>query len=191
MTSMSIDGESLRQLVVDARGGDPAAAERLVRQHQGWVRSAVYAATGRADLLDDIAQQVWARAWEQLDRLENPCRLRPWLYAIARNTAIDMSAAQRRRDGLTASLGDGVVPADRRRDNPAKAAAGNELRETLLWAVQALPAIYREPFVLRHLQDWSYAEIGDVLGLSVETVETRLVRARRLMREMLVGKVEL
>ena len=56
---------------------------------------------------------------------------------------------------------------------------------------ELLPAIYREPFVLRHLEDWSYAEIGEVLGLSVDTVETRLVRARRLLREMLQGKVEL
>jgi RNA polymerase sigma-70 factor (ECF subfamily) len=56
--------------------------------------------------------------------------------------------------------------------------------------VQSLPALYREPFVLRHLQDWSYAEIGEVLGLTTETVETRLVRARRMLREMLQGKVE-
>jgi RNA polymerase sigma-70 factor (ECF subfamily) len=53
-----------------------------------------------------------------------------------------------------------------------------------------LPAIYREPFALRHLEGWTYAEIGTVLDLPLETVETRLVRARRLLREMLSGKVD-
>ena len=84
-----------------------------------------------------------------------------------------------------------VEPAHRDIDSALAAAAGNELEATLLQAVQALPVIYREPFVLRHLEDWSYAEIGEVLGLSVDTVETRLVRARRLLRESLQGKIEL
>lgn len=67
---------------------------------------------------------------------------------------------------------------------------GNETHRTLLGAIEALPAIYREPFALRHLEDWSYARIGEALGLPVETVETRLVRARRLLRESLKGKIE-
>jgi RNA polymerase sigma-70 factor (ECF subfamily) len=189
MTSMSIDGESLRQLVAEARQGDRAAADRLVREHASWVRSAIYAVTGRADLVEDVAQQVWTRAWEQLGTLEDPRRLRAWLYTIARNTAIDASIARRRQRELAATL-DGQAVCDRRGRGPFGAAAGDELHETLLRAVQALPAIYREPFVLRHLEGWNYAEIGETLGLPVESVETRLVRARRLLREMLQGKVE-
>jgi len=73
--------------------------------------------------------------------------------------------------------------------SPPAAVAARETRATLLQAVQALPAPYREPFVLRHLEDWSYAQIADVLGLTAEAVETRLVRARRLLRDMLAGKV--
>ena len=67
---------------------------------------------------------------------------------------------------------------------------GGELRAELLQAIEALPALYREPFVLRHLEDWSYAQIGELLGLPTETVETRLVRARRLLREALRGTVD-
>jgi len=59
----------------------------------------------------------------------------------------------------------------------------------MLDAISQLPPLYREPFVLKHLQDWSYAQIGDALGLPIDTVETRLVRARRLLREQLAGKV--
>ncbi len=190
---MAVDGESMRQLVADARRGDRTAADRLVREHDAWVRSAIYAVTGRADFVEDIAQQVWVRAWQRLGTLENPQRLRPWLYSVARNAALDASMAHRRHQRRTAPLDehhDGHDGRSRAVKSPFGAAAGNELQETLLRAVQALPALYREPFVLRHLENWSYAEIGEVLGLPVASVETRLVRARRMLRQMLDGKVE-
>ena len=62
-------------------------------------------------------------------------------------------------------------------------------RETMLKAIGKLPEIYREPFVLKHLDGWSYAQIAEAMGLPVDTVETRLVRARRLLRQELAGKV--
>lgn len=184
------DGELLHTLVAEAQRGDRPAAERLFREHDPWLRSVIYGVTGRVDLVDDIAQQVWARVWQRLDTLKDSSRLRPWLASIARNAAIDAGVARQQRERRTGSLdefrdvdGGGKAP------SPVETAIGGELRTVLLQAVQSLPALYREPFVLRHLEDWSYAEISKVLALPVETVETRLVRARRLLREMLSGKV--
>lgn len=189
MTSATIDVEALGALVSEAQSGNRRAADRLVREHDGWVRGVIYGVTGRSDLVDDIAQQVWTQVWERLPSLKEPARLRSWLYAVARNAAIDASQAARRR--ATAGL-DGLVESqrDQRQASPARLALHDELHETLLRAVEALPALYREPFVLRHLEDWSYATIGEALGLPVETVETRLVRARRLLKESLKGKVD-
>ena len=99
MTSVTIDAESLRQLVAEAQQGDQVAADRLVRGHDAWVRSAIYAVAGRVDLVDDIAQQVWTRAWERLGTLQDPRQLRSWLYSIARNTAIDAGIAGINGDG--------------------------------------------------------------------------------------------
>lgn len=188
---MTINAESLQQLVAEAQQGERLAGDRLVREHAGWVRSVIYAVTGRADSVDDIAQQVWARVWERLGTLEDPRRLRAWLGAIARNTAIDASLNQRRWRDLAGRLDDKAETPGRPEKSPFGVAVGNEVQEILLRGVRALPALYREPFVLRHLEDWSYAEIGEVLSLPVETVETRLVRARRLLRELLKGQVEL
>ena len=70
-----------------------------------------------------------------------------------------------------------------------QSAISSEQRELLGAAIRALPTLYREPFVMRHLQGWSYAEIGDVLGMPVDTVETRLVRARRQLREALKDRI--
>ena len=190
MSSVTIDAESMRQLVAEAQQGDRGAADRLIREHEAWVRSAIYAVTGRADQIDDIAQQVWVRAWQSLDSLEDPRRLRAWLYTIARNTAIDMGLSQQRRQSTAGRLNEQSSTSDGHVPSPVVVAAGREAQETLLRAVRALPALYREPFVLRHLEDWSYARIGEVLGISTETVETRLTRARRMLRETLRGKVE-
>ena len=194
MSSVSIDAEMMGRLVSEAQQGSRAAVEQLIREHDAWVRSAIYAVTGRADLVDDIVQQVWVRVWQHLGTLADPRQLRAWLYTVARNAAIDCSTTEQRQRAWLGRLADGVGGRSSTStycDGPFGAAAGNELQETLLRAVRSLPALYREPFVLRHLEDWSYAQIGEVLGLSVDTVETRLVRARRLLREMLQGKVEL
>ncbi len=72
---------------------------------------------------------------------------------------------------------------------PHHAAISEEQRHLLIEAIRALPALYREPFSLRHVHGWSYREIGEVLDMPVDTVETRLVRARRQLREALKGKV--
>ena len=188
--SITVDGEALHNLVAEAQRGNRPAADRLIREHDSWVRSVIYGTTGRVDLVDDIAQQVWIQVWQRLDSLNDPGRLRPWLYRIARHAAIDAGKARRRLSTRTGSLGQATEIKDERRSlSPLRTLIGGELQVTLAQAVESLPAIYREPFVLRHLEDWTYAQIGETLDMPVETVETRLVRARRLLREMLKDKV--
>jgi RNA polymerase sigma-70 factor (ECF subfamily) len=189
MSSATLDVGALTGMVREAQGGSIPAAEKLIREHDGWVRSVVYGVAGRADLVDDIVQQVWTQAWERLDTLQDPARLRSWLYTIARNAAIDAGQARKRRSGVALEA-IGEAAAIDTQPGPVKTAVGAELKSTLLRAIEGLPAIYREPFVLRHLEDWSYAQIGALLSLPLETVETRLVRARRLLREALKGKLD-
>jgi len=186
--AVAIVDDSMRALVTEAQQGSRSAADQLVREHDGWVRGVIYGVTGRFDQVDDVAQQVWAQVWERLGSLKDPQRLKSWLYSVARNAAIDAGQARRRKQ--TAGLERVAEVCEQHGDGPVTAAIGDETQRELLRAVAGLPALYREPFVLRHLEDWSYAEIGALLGLPVETVETRLVRARRLLREALKGKVE-
>lgn len=189
MTNAAVDVDVASALVSKAQRGSRDAVDRMVREHGGWVRGVIYATLGRRDLVDDVAQQVWAKVWRRIGSLNDPRRLRSWLYSIARNAAIDASQDRRRRYSVGLDwVSDDL--SDRPARGPVGVAVRSEIRQTLLRAVESLPALYREPFVLRHLEDWSYAQIGDLLGLSVETVETRLVRARRLLREMLQGKLD-
>jgi len=191
VTTAAVDGQALCRLLERVQRGDRLAADHLVREHDSWLRSVVLGTTGRPDLVDDVVQQVWTQAWERLETLQDAGRLRQWLYKIARHAAIDASVAARRRELRTGRLAcPAELPGSERRASPVARTVDQEQQEILMQAVQALPAIYREPFVLRHLENWTYAQIAEVLDLPLETVETRLVRARRLLREMLSGKVE-
>lgn len=175
--------------VIEAiQSGDRYAFEEFLRRQNRWVRGVVFGVLGDKDCVDDVTQQVWTAVWQRIGELRDGARWRPWLYRLARNAAIDAGRElTRRRKHVRSVAGD--VP-ERRVEAapPGGLDVGEQHREVLL-AIQGLPAIYREPFVLRHLSGWSYREISDVMRLPVDSVETRLVRARRFLRETLKDRV--
>ncbi len=168
-------------LIEAAQRGERGALDSFVRRNDRWVRGVVYATCGRAQIVDDVVQHVWTRVWEQLGTLADPARWRGWLYTLARNAAIDAGQKAARRRSRQSNLSD-AAPAVSRETEPALRLIRSEQEQRVLSAIQGLPVIYREPFILRHLEDWSYAQIAEALDMPVDTVETRLVRARRLLR---------
>lgn len=181
--ALSLEDEDCR-LIEAARRGERSALDAFVRRHDRWVRGVVYATIGHSGLVDDVAQHVWTRVVEQIGTLIEPARWRGWLYTMARNAAID-AGQKATRDRKRRSSADMVEYAGDDRWDPSRTADREEQHRRVLSAIRGLPAIYREPFMLRHMEDWSYARIGEALSLPVDTVETRLVRARRLLRSAL------
>ena len=179
-------GQSDRPLVLAAQRGERAAMQMLVARDERWVRGLIGAMVGEADAVDEISQQVWLAVWQRIKGLRDPDRWRAWLCRVARSVALDAGRQNGRRREVVGGLerADHVPAAA---DEPGRRVEELELHRRVLGAVRGLPAIYREPFVLRHLEGWSYRQIGQALDLPAETVETRLVRARRLLREALVG----
>jgi len=175
--------------VIEAiRSGDRYAFEELVRRQHRWVCGIVFGVLGRQDQLDDVVQQVWLTVWQRIPKLRDPARWRSWLYRLTRNAAIDAGRnATRTRERSLALPLEGHEPAGHGRTG--EAADGGELHGEVLEAIKALPALYREPFVLRHLNGWSYEQIADVMGMPVDSIETRLVRARRFLRESLKNRL--
>ena len=175
--------------VIEAiRSGDRFAFAELLKRHDGWVRGVIYGVLGDRDCLDDVAQQTWTAFWLRITELRDVRKWRPWLYRLARNAAIDAGRDVTRRRGRSGSVSDDAPAADPAA-TPERSVVRDERHRDVLAAVQALPALYREPFVLRHLNGWSYRDISEAMGMPVDTVETRLVRARRFLRESLKDKV--
>lgn len=176
--------EGDQTLIAAAQRGESRALDAFVRRHDGWVRHVVYAAVGNPALVDDVAQQVWATVWQQIGTLVDAGKWRGWLYRTAKNAAIDAGIKRARERQRQAGLSY-VEPVADALDDPAIEAVVAEQHRRVLDAIKALPEIYREPFMLRHLEGWSYARIGEAMDLPIDTVETRLVRARRLLRTSL------
>lgn len=176
--------------VVDAiRAGDRRAFAEFVRSHDKWVRGVVFGVLGSCDDIDDVCQQVWITFWRRIGELRDTSSWRSWLYRLSRNAAIDAGREKTRRRTRFPSTSiegvEGQVPAGGPRDET------RERYEAVLGAIGGLPVLYREPFVMKHMNGWSYKQISEALGLPVDTVETRLVRARRLLREALKEQVVL
>ena len=171
------------------REGDRYAFSELVRRHSGWVRGVVFGVLGANDAVDDVVQQAWTMVWQRIGELKDANRWRPWVYRLARNAAVDAGRQTTRRRQRFQPLSTESEKAvfDVQQDQPSGVP---EKYQEVLSAVRALPNLYREPFVLRHLSGWSYREIAEVMDMPVDSVETRLVRARRLLREALQDKVD-
>lgn len=183
-------GDRDEALIRELRRGDSDALAELMRRNGPWVRGVIFAACGSADAVDDVAQQVWLSAWRRAGSLNDAGKWRSWLYALARNAGVDAARRRQWRQKLAQRLREWARRPSKSRSDLAARLVAEEVHGRALKAVAALPEIYRGPFVLRHLADWSYRQIAEAIDLPIKTVETRLVRARRMLREALASENE-
>ena len=167
---------------------DRYAFEEFVRRHQRWVRGVIFGVLGDRDAVDDVGQQVWIAVWERAGELRDVSRWRPWVYRLARNAALDAGRSTTRKRKQSRAIRQEMAKSDRG-ETPEAEVIGGEREQAMVAAIQALPALYREPFVLRHLTGWNYQQIAELLEMPTDSVETRLVRARRFLRELLKDKL--
>lgn len=171
--------------------GDRLAFADFVRREDRWLKGVIYGVLSDRDRVDDVSQKVWTSVWQRIGKLRDVQRWRPWVYRMARNAAVDAGRETTRRRQLNLSARAEAQASSRRPHvGPEREIIENEKHRAVLAAVEALPVLYREPFVMRHLNGWSYQQIANAMDMPADSVETRLVRARRILRESLKGKVE-
>ena len=179
-----------RRLVEALGRGESDALVELMRRYGAWVRGVIFAACGDADAAEDVQQQVWLSAWRRASCLAEPAKWRGWLYALAYHAAVDAARKATRRRRLMRRVLAWLPPRAAVPDEAPRRVILDEDHRRALRAVRELPDIYRGPFVLRHLAGWTYRQIAEAMDLPAETVETRLVRARRLLRDKLARGTE-
>jgi RNA polymerase sigma-70 factor (ECF subfamily) len=189
-------GEQDRALVDQARAGDVGAFEMLVRRHQGWVFTLALRMLGDRAEAEDMAQEIFLKAYRGLKRFKGASRFSTWLYAIASHHCLNQLEARRRRPLQHGRAGgrpdhaenDPPAVVDRLADQAPRADVLLE-RTDLLRIVQTelanLTAEHRIILVLRDIQGLSYEEIAQALGLELGTVRSRLHRARMEMKARL------
>jgi RNA polymerase sigma-70 factor, ECF subfamily len=169
-------------LIARARQGDLRAFEEIVRLYERRVYGVALRIVRAHDVADDVAQEAFVRAWRSLDRFEIGRPFGPWVCRIAANLAVNHVRSPRAREE---GLPEGHAETRSAEPGPLGAVLDAEARRVLDDAVAGLPAEQRAVFVLRAVEEMSYAEIADALGISPGTVMSRLFRAReRLARAL-------
>jgi RNA polymerase sigma-70 factor (ECF subfamily) len=173
-----------QRLVEAAMRGDAEAVKLVWGRYRRWVAALILAYKPRQADLEDLLQDVAMTFVRRVGELRDPEALRPWLRSVAMNAARLAGRKQTisRRHGERLRL---VVEQEGSwQGSPDIAAAQREAARRLLDLAMDLPEGYREPLLLRCMQGMSYREISAIVGLPESTVETRIARGRRMLREM-------
>jgi len=185
------------RLIERARCGDGRAQQNLWRAHRRWVAAIVLAHRPRTVDVDDLMQEVAVKFISRLETLREARAFRPWLRQIVINICRGAARSERptlrladngRSDDAAPEIGRATMPAARGA-TPAQAVARRDAARYVLAQAMTLPPEYREPLLLRCVQALTYQQIGAILDMPVTTVETRLARARRMLREEIGGQV--
>jgi RNA polymerase sigma-70 factor (ECF subfamily) len=158
-------------------------AELVERSQRRLVRYLLYL-IGRRDYAEDLAQETWIRVLQRGSQYDGRQRFELWLFAIARNLAIDY-LRKKQKAIQTASLPDDrdeILLVSSSGPSPFEAAARSEDAMRLAGQLQTLSPLYREALLLRFQEDLSLAEIAQVLGAPVTTVTSRIYRGLAALR---------
>lgn len=172
-----------KQLVRLAQEGSPEAYEELVTRYQSKVYSMALSFTRNREAADDLAQEVFLKAFLALPKFHGKSEFGTWLYRISINHVRDYLRKKGRAKEVSLDDVAEVAFSDREQAERAEMEKETEARRTLVQKfVQGLPEKYRIILTLRDIQGLPYEDISRVLRLSPGTVDSRLHRARRMLR---------
>jgi RNA polymerase sigma-70 factor (ECF subfamily) len=179
---MRAEGEDEPGLLARAKGGDLSAFEEIVRRYQRRVYGVALRVVRRHDVADDVVQEAFMRAHRALASFDLERPFGPWICRIAANLAVNhVRSPEAREEGLPEDHGERVAESG----DPLDGVLDREALDVLAGALARLPAEQRAVFVLRAMEEMSYKEIAEALGLSMGTVMSRLFRARQRLAEAL------
>ena len=159
-----------------------AQLERLYREHADRIYGLCLRMSGDATRATELAQDVFVRAWEQLDRLEPGSDAGAWLWRLATNVVLNAMRSEKRRVARVAPVAEPALL--------ERAQLGTPLpvrRLSLDAAIARLPERAREVFVLHDVEGYKHREIAVMLHITSGTSKRQLHRARMLMRKHLDG----
>lgn len=173
--------------VCAAQEGDKRALCWLMEHNWAWLRALVYSVLGDAQDIDDVLQDVCVRVITKVATLREPERFRAWLAVLARREALKYRRRKPQRP-----LTDAVRPiswaSNGQADGPLEALERTELCSRVGEVVNQLPQPYRDVFVLVHTGELTYAQTAEILDIPITTMQIRLVRARRMVRDQITSR---
>lgn len=166
-------------LIEQFKRGDPDAVREIYREHSGAVFTVARSIVRDRELAADVVQQTFVKAWRASRSFEGNRQLAPWLYSIARNTAIDLLRSETKptRGGHAPETDVGVEP-----ETFERTWERFEVRR----AVDALPDGEREVIRLTHLEGHTHEAVAERLAIPLGTVKSRSGRAHKRLAAALI-----
>jgi RNA polymerase sigma-70 factor (ECF subfamily) len=180
-------------LVERFKRGDQSAFDELVKKHYQRVCNILSHTLGASPNIEDLAQEVFIKAYYSLRRYRGESALSTWLYRITVNVALDELRREKRRRIFSFTRTGERGPSE---SEIASSVAGGEqgahvlmereeLYEVLQSALKKIPMKHRLVFALREIEGYSYSEIAEMVSCSIGTVKSRLFHARLKLRRYL------
>jgi len=175
------------ELVLKVLNGNQESYALLVDKYKNAIFKLAYKFTFDYPRAQDLSQEIFIHCYLQLENFDNRSKFSTWLYRLAVHKCIDWQRKNKREPQL--------IQLDELQ-NTGREVSPEEIylkKERTLWlhnALNHLPDKYRKVLLLYHNQGLSYSEIGEVLNLPVKTVETRIYRGKKFLKELLINKQE-
>ena len=186
--------DSDEALVAQARDGEFSAFEKLFERHRNLVYRFVYQMSNRRDDAEDLTQEVFVRAYQNLHRYRDEAKFTTWLLRIATNLATDRARMYQRRMSLEAqesgSRGALAWMTVGNVSDPVENLEADRRVEALKKALAALPEHHRNVVILRDIEEMDYKDMAELLGCTVGGAKLRVLRARRALRDRVTALLE-
>lgn len=176
-------------IVEKVLAGDGQSFEMLILKYQSKLFATALNILKNRELAEDITQEAYMKAFQKLDTLKNRDQFYPWLKRIAINLSFNhFERAKRVLD--VENEDDDTSFFDRIPDgeSPEELIVKDELKKYVRNFVDALPDKLRVVVVLREIEEMSYDEISEIMGIPLGTVRSRLFNARQLIKERLINQ---
>lgn len=183
--TQELDSAQEREIVLRCQKGDADAMGTLIIEYQHWVYNIAYGILGHHQDAEDVAQDAFLSAWENIGKFQFRSRFSTWLYRIVKNKCLNHIDQYQRRKTDPTEIDDSQpwVPLDTL--TPEDEALRTEEKDIVHAALAKLKDSHKEILVLRELRELSYEEISEILGCTLGRVKSRLHEARKALKEEL------
>src|SRR5690606_7538227 len=190
MTEVELSQQMDRELVQRVQDGDSAAYDLLVRKYQHRIVALIGRYVADWSECQDVAQEAFLRAYRAIGSFRGDAQFYTWLHRIAVNTAKNHLVASKRRPptgDIDVADAEQYDAGSRLRDNdtPERELMRQQMEQTVMRAVEALPEELRTAITLREVEGMSYEEIAERMDCPIGTVRSRIFRAREAIDQEL------
>lgn len=182
---VAVDTTSDNALVKRARDGDFQAFETLFERHRTLVFRFAYQMCPRRDDAEDMVQEAFVRAYQNLHRYRDEAKFTTWLLRIVTNLCTDQARMSSRRQNLEQQESAGALTwmTEGFTEDPVENLEADRRAIALRKAINALPIHHRTAIILRDIEEREYEEIARVMATTIGGAKLRVLRARRALRE--------